>query len=189
MSRTASRNALLQQLTTTVGAMMWQGQRQSMVAAEQVGLTLPQQTLLLALDAGGGRGTMTDLGRLTHQSPATLTGIVDRLLAAGLVERTRDAVDRRVVQVALSTAGRARLADATRSREADVARITALFSDMELAQFDALLRKFVAGLAALVDLDAERDGRSLERAVVAHRPPSLRDSLVSPAALVRQAPA
>ncbi len=155
---TGRRSDLLQQLTGTVGAMMWQGQRQSMVAAEHMGLTLPQQILLLAIDAAGGRGTMSDLGRLTHQSPATLTGIVDRLLAAGLVERARDVADRRIVLGALTVAGQAKLADATRAREADVARITAAFSESEIAEFDALLRKFVAGLAALVDPAPDREG-------------------------------
>ncbi|HMA35436.1 MAG TPA: MarR family transcriptional regulator [Chloroflexia bacterium] len=145
------RTALLQELTTTVGSMMWQGERQSMVAAEHVGLTLPQQTVLLAIDAQGGQMIMSELGRLTHQSPATLTGIVDRLVGAGLVERTRDTVDRRVVHVGLTPAGHARLARANEARLTDVARITAAFSADELALFDRLLQKFVAGLAAMVD--------------------------------------
>ena len=144
------RTDILRELTATVSAMMWQGDRQSMVAAEHQGLTLPQQTVLLAVDAQGGQSTMSDLVRLTHQSPATLTGIVDRLVSAGLVARTRDAGDRRVVHVGLTPDGCTKLALATQAREADVGRITAAFSEAELAQFDVLLRKFVAGLAAMV---------------------------------------
>ncbi len=150
MQTMTRRTQRLQALTATVGAMMWQGHRQSMVAAEHVGLTLPQHNALLALAAQGGRSTMSDLVRLTHQSPATLTGIMDRLIGAGLVERTRDSADRRVVYVALTAAGQARLVEANQQREADIGHIVAHFSEADLVEFDRLLRLFVAGLAAMV---------------------------------------
>jgi len=158
MQTLTRRTQRLQELTATVGAMMWQGHRQSMVAAEHVGLTLPQHNALLALAAQGGRSTMSDLVRLTHQSPATLTGIMDRLIGAGLVERTRDTADRRVVYVGLTAAGQARLDEANQQREADVARIAAHFSDADLLEFDHLLGMFVAGLAAMVKARPDADG-------------------------------
>lgn len=136
-------------MAETVGVLMWRGHRQSTIAAEHLGLTLPQQNTLLALEAQGGRSTMTDLGRLTHQGLATLTGIVDRLMKTGLVERVRDARDRRVVHVVLTEAGRARMVEARQAREADISCMMQAFTPDEIAQFDHLLRKFIAGMAAM----------------------------------------
>jgi DNA-binding MarR family transcriptional regulator len=60
---------------------------------------------------------MSDLARATHQSAASLTGVVDRLLEKRLVVRVRPEGDRRQVMVALTDDGRvllARIAEARR---------------------------------------------------------------------------
>jgi len=69
---------------------MWQGNKQGAVIMERIGLTMPQAVVMWTLGAYGGRATMSDLAHLTYQSAATVTGIVDRLADAGLVERERD---------------------------------------------------------------------------------------------------
>lgn len=48
----------------------------------------------------------SELAELTLISPPSLVGVLDRLLAMGLVERRRSARDRRVVFVASTAAGR-----------------------------------------------------------------------------------
>src|SRR5438094_6507570 len=96
---TGRRSELLQALTATFRALMWQGNKQGAAIMERIGLTLPQAVVMWTLGAYGGRATMSDLAHLTYQSGATVTGIVDRLADAGLVERERDRVDRRVVYV------------------------------------------------------------------------------------------
>lgn len=48
---------------------------------------------------------MSDLAEATHQSAASLTGIVDRLLGKRLVARTRHTRDRRQVMVILTPLG------------------------------------------------------------------------------------
>jgi len=68
------------------------------------GLQRQQVWVLGALSSGPRR--MTDLAECAQTSQASLTGIVDRLEEQGLVERLRLAVDRRVVEVALTDAGR-----------------------------------------------------------------------------------
>jgi len=68
------------------------------------GLQRQQVWVLGALSHGPRR--MTDLAECAQTSQASLTGIVDRLEEQGLVERLRLAVDRRVVEVALTDAGR-----------------------------------------------------------------------------------
>ena len=72
------------------------------------GLSLRWYDVLLQLHgAAEGRLTMRDLGRAVVISKSGLTGLVDRMERAGLVERSGDPGDRRVVHVTLTPAGAA----------------------------------------------------------------------------------
>lgn len=79
------------------------------VAAEH-GLT---RTALGVLDAlgTGERLSHRELAAHLGVTPATLTPVVDALVRSGQVLRDRDAGDRRVVRLTLTTDGRARLGD------------------------------------------------------------------------------
>ncbi|MDR7281033.1 MarR family winged helix-turn-helix transcriptional regulator [Catenuloplanes atrovinosus] len=68
-------------------------------------LTMPQLKILLMLGAGGGASGQ-ELQRFMGVSLATVTGIVDRLVAHDLVERHEDPHDRRVRRVVLTAHGR-----------------------------------------------------------------------------------
>ncbi|NOX64130.1 MAG: MarR family transcriptional regulator [Chloroflexi bacterium] len=72
----------------------------------ELGLTVPQYFVLSTLLDLGGRSSMGELSRKTHQVSATMTGIVDRLVRDGLVERVRGEQDRRLVIVEITPAGR-----------------------------------------------------------------------------------
>jgi DNA-binding MarR family transcriptional regulator len=63
------------------------------------GLTAPQLVTLHALMRNGDVSA-NELARVVALSPSTLTGILDRLEAKGLVERSRSLTDRRSVTVA-----------------------------------------------------------------------------------------
>src|SRR5918998_1352765 len=79
-------------------------QRWNKLLAERYGLTNSGMSVLLALH---GRGELThrELALLCFVKPPTLTGIVDTLERAGLVERRRDGADRRAVRLALTLDG------------------------------------------------------------------------------------
>jgi DNA-binding MarR family transcriptional regulator len=80
---------------------------------EPLGLTYPQYLVMLVLWEGDGL-TVSELGaRLTLDS-GTLTPLLKRLEAAGLVKRRRSAEDERRVLVTLTSAGRALKARAAR---------------------------------------------------------------------------
>jgi MarR family transcriptional regulator, lower aerobic nicotinate degradation pathway regulator len=70
------------------------------------GLTPPQFSVMIRLDA---QSTLSQnhLGRLTGLDVATVKGVVDRLLAKGLVEAGTDARDKRLTLLSLTPAGRA----------------------------------------------------------------------------------
>jgi DNA-binding MarR family transcriptional regulator len=72
-------------------------------------LTMSQLRLLLLLQCGGSTGGQ-ELARAMGVSLATLTGIVDRMVAHGLVTRNEDPRDRRVRRIGLTPEG-TRLAD------------------------------------------------------------------------------
>ncbi|MDW8267807.1 MAG: MarR family transcriptional regulator [Anaerolineae bacterium] len=68
-------------------------------------LTVPQFYTLITLINLGGSATMGTLSRELNQVSATMTGIVDRLVREGLVERSRSNEDRRAVLVTLTPRG------------------------------------------------------------------------------------
>jgi DNA-binding MarR family transcriptional regulator len=74
----------------------------------------------------------SELACMANLSPATATGMLDGLVAAGLVERTRSERDRRVVLTSLTAHGRA-LVDARHARFAPrFSAALAEFSDGDL---------------------------------------------------------
>ncbi len=68
-------------------------------------LTVPQFYTLSTLVRLGGEATIGQLGKRTHQVPATMTGIIDRLHRDKLVVRRNDEYDRRSVLVSITPAG------------------------------------------------------------------------------------
>src|SRR3954452_14962421 len=103
-----SRAQLMHTLQNMMRTLMWQSQKHAMDALERLGLTVPQMIVLEAIKMLEGRCVMSDLVRSTYLSGATLTGIVDRLISAGLVARERDKVDRRLVYVFLTSGGQSK---------------------------------------------------------------------------------
>ncbi|MCS7478393.1 MarR family winged helix-turn-helix transcriptional regulator [Umezawaea endophytica] len=83
----------------------------------QVNLTMQQLKVLLMLSMGEARSSQ-ELTRGLGVGPATVTGLVDRLAAQGLVGRREDPQDRRV-----------RLVEPTESGRALVARLEAAGND------------------------------------------------------------
>jgi DNA-binding MarR family transcriptional regulator len=78
---------------------------------EPMGLTHPQYLVMLALWQYGPL-SVKDLSRLLQLDPGTLSPLVKRLEAAGLVRRDRDPRDERSLAIALTDKGRALRAQA-----------------------------------------------------------------------------
>ena len=80
---------------------------------EPMGRTHPQYLVMPALWQHG-QLSVTDLSRLLHLDPGTLSPLVKRLEGAGLVRRERDRRDERSLAISLTDAGRALRAQAER---------------------------------------------------------------------------
>lgn len=86
-------------------------------------LTLPQFQTLLVIRENNPKCTMGHLACETRQVSATMTGIVDRLVDQGLVERWRQSDDRRKVVVRLTESGQAKVDSVLSARRSQMAGI------------------------------------------------------------------
>ena len=71
---------------------------------EPLGLTHPQYLVMLALWERSPR-TVSDIGSALHLEPATLSPLLKRLEASGLLTRARSSTDERALAVTLTPVG------------------------------------------------------------------------------------
>ncbi len=98
--------------------------------ARAVGLTGPQHQLLLAIRGHGSPpsvGDVADRLLLRHHSAVEL---VDRAVRAGLVTRTGDAQDQRVVRLALTDEGSAKLTSLAGEHLEELSRLRPPFGSL-----------------------------------------------------------
>lgn len=112
-------------------------QRLSGAHVRELGLTPAQFDILATLGNTTGM-SFKELGEKTLITKGTLTGVVDRLEAKGLVRRVVKPEDRRSISVQLTERGRAEF---ERTFAAHVAFCRQPFADMEDAEFAALERE------------------------------------------------
>lgn len=114
---------------------------------EELGLTYPQYLVMLVLWENEPRG-VKDLGHELGLDSGTLSPLLKRLEALGLVERRRSGDDERRVAVHLTPAGKdlSNKAGAIPQRLADAAGLTA----GELEQLRGTLAKLTAALHGAV---------------------------------------
>lgn len=99
---------------------------------EELGLTMSQLRVLHLLNRTrfALAGTVAEVLKVR---PSTATGIVDRLVRQGLVDRQRDPEDRRCVRIYLTENGREVIGDIRQRNQALLARLFQRFSAEQLA--------------------------------------------------------
>jgi MarR family transcriptional regulator, organic hydroperoxide resistance regulator len=97
---------------------------------EPMGLTHPQYLVMLALWERSPR-SVKDLSSALALDPGTLSPLLKRLEAGGLITRRRDPADERVLAVTLTDSGRALRAEAEKVPPAIVARLGIDVSELE----------------------------------------------------------
>lgn len=111
---------------------------------DRFGITYPQYLALAALSSKDGQ-KVSELGEKLFLESNTLTPLIKRLEAAGLVSRVRDSSDERVVRVTLTAAGRSLTDDALQCVPGEILRSTGMSGD----DLDTLNRTMVALGSAL----------------------------------------
>ncbi|MDG5488334.1 MarR family transcriptional regulator [Sphingomonas sp. BGYR3] len=113
---------------------------------DSLGVTYPQYLALLLLGARDGQ-SVGELGDQLFLESNTLTPMIKRMEASGLVARRRDDRDERVVRVTLTDAGRTLLAEAQRIASAMLAACGGDLSTLLRSRDDllAVRRRLMAG--------------------------------------------
>lgn len=114
------------------------------------GLTPARAEVLWVLHGAAPR-TQRELSQILKCTPRNVTGLVDALQAAGLVERTAHPTDRRAVMVGLSERGRSLIASWGADRERGTAQVLGGIPADEIAVFSAVLDRILARLRATGD--------------------------------------
>lgn len=110
---------------------------------------------LLKTIAHRGPLRITELATLTHLDTSTVSRHVAQLQRNGLIDRTPDPADGRAQLVAISTLGQGQLDEAFRRRREILADTLDGWASEDVAEFERLLSKFVAGIDARVHSPAD----------------------------------
>jgi DNA-binding MarR family transcriptional regulator len=153
----------LEEIEHAVMQVSWLGQRQFMqlLDTERFRLTLPQFYTLLNLHQMSGTCKMSDLADATHQSAASLTGVVDRLLEKELVTRVRHERDRRQVMVVVTPQGNTLISEIKQARREQMQAALAHIQMHEIETLLALLDRVIEGMLRVL---AHHDGPGHEPA-------------------------
>jgi DNA-binding MarR family transcriptional regulator len=114
---------------------------------QHFGLTAPQLVVLQHI-ARNGATSSSALAREASLSLPTLTGIVARLEARGLVQRTRNESDRRQLLVSLTESGAKLLEEAPPPLQETFTRQFATLRDWEQTLIVSILQRLVAMMEA-----------------------------------------
>ena len=106
---------------------------------ERFDVTLPRFDLMAQLERAPEGMTLGELSRRMMVSNGNITGLVERLVALGLIERMQHPADRRAAYVRLSAEGRVSFAAMAREHAEWVASLFALLPPEESGQLMHLL--------------------------------------------------
>jgi DNA-binding MarR family transcriptional regulator len=110
--------------------------------------SLPRFDLMAQLDRHDGGLRMRELSRRLMVTGGNVTGLTDRLVAEGLVERSEDPADRRGATVQLTAEGRRQFRAMAKAHEVWVAGLFEGLSAAQQAQLFDLLGRLKATLPA-----------------------------------------
>jgi len=103
-------------------------------------ITIPQFWALLYLSRQK-QCLMSQLAKQLEISRPAATGLVDRLMAQGLVQREDDQTDRRVVKIRISTKGKKLTKNICEQRRRSTVKIFSKISAQERLQYISILEK------------------------------------------------
>ena len=105
----------------------------------QRSIGVPVWRVLASLSGSGGE-TVTGLAEVCLLQQPTMTKLLDRMVRDGLVTRSQDARDRRVVRVALTPQGETLAAELITAARQHESNVLTRFPEMEAMDLRTLLR-------------------------------------------------
>jgi DNA-binding MarR family transcriptional regulator len=152
-----SRDALISELLDEMSSWSARDRMLAFRSWMKGSLSLIHLSVLTILESDGPL-PMSRLAEMLDVSVASTTGIIGRMEERGLVERTHDAADRRVVLVRLTTAGTAVFRNMTEHRRQ---HLGALFERLSHDELKALLTGLRAMRKARMALHVEQANEGL----------------------------
>jgi MarR family transcriptional regulator, organic hydroperoxide resistance regulator len=120
-------------------------------------LTIPQMKCLCYISRYG-KINLSGLAAGIHVTPANVTGIIDRLVEQGLVDRIPDNADRRVLWLNVTEKGESMLTNLREGKSSKMRELLESLSDKELS----VVSEAFAILAGTVDQIEESDVKNDE---------------------------
>ena len=151
----ATRRAAIEETFRTLRHVMAQLQGCMRATFAEEGMSFGQMVLLRVL-VQKGRATPKELAEALSVTTGNITGLVDKLEAAGLVTRARSAEDRRVVHIELTAKARQRF---TKVQRAAVDMLSEAFdgwTQPQITQLQDLLERLSSNQARAVELPRHR---------------------------------
>jgi DNA-binding MarR family transcriptional regulator len=121
---------------------------------ERIDVTLPRFDLMAQLDKNPGGMTLGELSSRMMVSNGNVTGLVERLLALGLLDRRPSPSDRRAQLVSLSSDGRRAFRSMARTHENWIAEI---FAELGPGEIDDMMRLLAKAKTSTAKAVANRD--------------------------------
>ena len=136
--------------------------RDALVACEdpifkEYGLTTEQFGVLASVKSRGGSLRPIDLALILERSPNSVSMLVDRMVKAGLVKRTRDRKDRRVVNVTVTSKGASALRPAVPAGWEFIQKILSPISYQDRRVLVGLLEKIKCDLFGYLNPEADME--------------------------------
>jgi DNA-binding MarR family transcriptional regulator len=103
-------------------------------------LTLPQ-FLILDIIHKEGQARMTDIAHALEVSTAAATGIVDRLVKYGYVQRVFDSADRRIIKIKLKSKGKEVVEKLEEQRRQQIIEVFGQISEKERSDYLKILTR------------------------------------------------
>ena len=132
------------------------------------GLTTEQLGLLAAVKTLGGSPRPTDLAERLERSPNSISMLVDRMVKAGLVKRTRDRKDRRTVFVSATSKGEKAVGLALPAGWELIQKLLSPLSDKDKQAFVSMLE--ITKGEAVRYLNPEMDRAEINKKSVTNKP-------------------
>ncbi len=110
-------------------------------------VTPAQFSLLRLLKASEDGCTVSEVAKALGVTPSAITPLSDRLVAGGLVQRTRDTEDRRVVRLEITPKGKSTTAELEQTKRETIAKYVFALHEDELRTLIAIFGKIASSLA------------------------------------------
>lgn len=102
-----------------------------------------QFQVLSTMEEMGKTANATEMAKTLNKNTNTISTILDRMELKGLVVKTRDTQDRRIVYVTFTDKGKKKLADAKVITQEAIEKITSTLSPNELKTLDGIIERLI----------------------------------------------